>query len=458
MNNADFKEPSISDPMINWLARPFQEFIRKEISGGILLIFCTVIALIWANLPSLKDHYIHFWHQTLTFEFQQFRFTKDLHHWINDGLMVIFFFVVGLEIKREMLVGELASFKRATLPIIAALGGMLIPAGIYLLFNNPGSEGIRGWGIPMATDIAFAIGALALLGKRVPVGLKVFLVAVAIVDDLGAVLVIAIGYTDNLALSYLGVGFGFLFLSIIMNLLGVRHPLIYGLIGIGLWLSFLSSGVHAAVAGVLLAITIPSRAHLNTQEFFTAQQSLVQQFSTAGEIGMSVYTSDNQRNVMETIERNCIQMESPMHRLERGLHPWVTFIIMPVFALANAGVYLEGDILATLVNPISLGIILGLVIGKQIGITLFSWFAVKLQISELPRGVTWGQFYGVSWLGGIGFTMSIFIANLAFPQAIYPDFLMDSKLAILVGSIVSGLGGWLILRFCIRKSASVEAE
>ena len=394
--------PSEDVTPIERLVRPFQEFARLEASGGILLIGCTVVALVWANSP-WAGSYFHLWHTDLTFGFAGKLLSEPLHFWINDGLMALFFLLVGLEIKRETLVGELASFRKAALPIAAALGGMIVPAGLYVLFNH-GGPGASGWGIPMATDIAFALGVLALLGDRVPTSLKVFLAALAIADDIGAVLVIAFFYTEQISWISLGVG-GFFFVALIAaNRAGARHPLIYAVLGIGLWLAFLQSGIHATVAGVLLAITIPARQRFNS--------------------GASERT------------------ESPMLRFEHALLPWNKYVIMPVFALANAGVVLGTGAAKSLVDPISLGVICGLVLGKPIGIVLFSWLATQSRLATMLDGVSWRQIVGVGMLGGIGFTMSLFIANLAFGTA---PALEMAKVSILAASVISGLTGTLVL-------------
>jgi len=367
------------------------------------LIGCTVAALIWANSP-FAGSYFHFWHMDLTFCRIGGLLAEPLHFWINDGLMALFFLLVGLEIKREILVGELGSFQRAVLPIAAALGGMIVPASFYLLFNH-GGPGAAGWGIPMATDIAFALGVLALLGSRVPTSLRVFLAALAIADDIGAVLVIAFFYTERISWISLGVGGVFFVALLAANRAGVRHLLIYAILGLGLWVAFLQSGIHATVAGVLLAITIPAR-----------------QRTASG----AVLTSN----------------ESPMLRLEHALIPWNGYLIMPVFALANAGVALGGGAARSVVAPVSLGVIFGLVIGKPIGIVLFSWLATRTRLAGMLDGIGWRQIVGVGMLGGIGFTMSLFIANLAFGAG---PALETAKMGILVASVVSGIAGVIVL-------------
>ena len=425
---------------IDHILSPFQEFFQQEASSGILLIIATLIALSWANSP-WADMYQSLWHTSVSFSFGSFSLSKDLLHWINDGLMAVFFFVVGLEIKREVLVGELASPRRAILPIVAAIGGMVVPASLFLLLNSRGPAR-AGWGIPMATDIAFALGVLSLLGKRVPLSLKIFLTAVAIVDDLGAVLVIALFYTSNIVWISLIIGVFILLVLIIINRLGVRSPLIYALLGIALWLAFLKSGVHATIAGVLLAMVIPVRTRINTDEFITHASFFLDEFRNHGKTGESVLTNKNQRASLQAIEIAAEHAQTPLQRLEHVLHPWVSYFIMPVFALANAGITLQGEFLLAFTQPVTLGVMAGLIFGKQIGIFIASYMAVKFGWSDLPSGMTWTRLYGLAWLAGIGFTMSLFIASLAFGET---ELLSMSKAGILVASLISGSVGAVIL-------------
>ena len=429
-----------SNPPIKRIMRPFQDFLATETSGGILLIISTIAALILAN-TGLSEFYTHLWHTEFTIGFGEYALTYDLHHWINDGLMVIFFFVVGLEIKRELLVGELSSVKKASLPIAAALGGMLVPAILYTIFNY-GGEGASGWGVPMATDIAFVIGVLALLGSRVPVSIKIFVTALAIADDIGAVLVIAFFYTSEISLTALGIGAGFIVLLILANKLGVRNLLVYTILGVGLWLAFLKSGVHATIAGVLLAFTIPAVSRINTKEFLSSGRTLLDDFENAGEEGPNVLTNEDRQGHVQTLEKNCERILSPLQRFEHGLNPWVSFLIVPIFALANAGVEIGGGIVDSLLNPISIGIIIGLFIGKQAGIFLFTWLAIKTGLSSKPEGVNWRMIYGAAILGGIGFTMSLFVTNLAFTDHILID---HAKVGILTASLISGIIGYIVL-------------
>lgn len=422
------------------LLLPFQRFVHAEASSGILLLLCTLVALFWAN-SIWADRYTSLWQTKLTFGLGSFILSKSLLLWINDGLMAIFFFVVGLEIKREVLVGELSSLRQASLPIAAAVGGMIFPALIYLIFNA-GQPGALGWGIPMATDIAFALGVLSLLGKRVPLSLKVFLTAVAIVDDIGAVLVIALFYTANLSWLSLAVGAGFLVVLILVNRAGIRHPLIYALLGVGLWLAFLKSGVHATIAGVLLAMTIPSRTRINAEDFLAEGHFLLDEFAQSGDPGMAILSNRRQRASVQALEKACQQVESPLQRLEHNLHPWTAYAIMPLFALANAGVSLSGNNFAALLHPVTLGVIAGLVVGKQLGILLAVWLLVRSGIAVKPDELSWRQYYGVGWLAGIGFTMSLFISGLAFGDS---SLLTAAKVGVLAASLIAGTIGWLIL-------------
>jgi len=319
------------------LVRPFQEFAGRETSGGILLLTCTLVALAWANSPWAQS-YTALWHTPLTIGFATFNLSQDLHFWVNDALMAVFFFVVGLEIKRELLAGELTSPRQAALPILAAAGGVVVPALLYAALNA-GGAGARGWGIPMATDIAFAIGVMALLGDRVPLGLKVFLTALAIVDDIAAVLVIAVFSTANLNWGALGVAALCLLFALAANRLGVRHPLTYTLIGAVLWITVLLSGVHATIAGVLLAFMIPSRTAINQRDFLQHGRAVLDHFESAAKTEpVNILSDIEQQIAVEALEDACEKVQPPLHRLEHALHPWVTFLIMPLFALANAGV------------------------------------------------------------------------------------------------------------------------
>lgn len=422
------------------IIRAFESFTRIETASGLLLLGCAVLALIWANSP-LAESYSAIWGTYLTVGAGAFEISKPLLLWINDGLMAIFFFVVGLEIKREVLTGELASPKKAALPLAAAVGGMVVPAGFYALLNM-GGPGIGGWGIPMATDIAFALGVLALLGSRAPLSLKIFLTALAIVDDLGAVLVIAFFYTAELKIAALVAAAVILGILFIVNRMHVRHPLPYVLLGIALWVAFLKSGIHATIGGVLLALMIPARQRIDAPKFGEEMDYLADRYDEAADEDNMELTTE-QKAVVHTLEESAEAVQTPLERLEHALHPWVAFFIMPIFALANAGVGLSGEMLGVAFgSSITLGIIAGLVLGKQIGVTLFAWLAVRAGWAEMPSGASWRQIYGVAWLTGIGFTMSLFIGGLAFEDPVALD---SSKIGILVASLISGIGGWILL-------------
>lgn len=423
----------------DFIINPIHKFLETEKSGGIILIFTTIAALIWAN-SGYADSYFNLWNKYITIDFLGFELKKSLHHWINDGLMVIFFFVVGLEIKREIIAGELSSMQKASLPIAGAVGGMVLPALFYLILNF-NKEGMSGWGIPMATDIAFVVGVMALFGSKFPFPLKIFVLALAIVDDIGAVLVIAIFYTKEISFGALQIAFLILVLLYIVNRLDIRNLLIYVILGIALWLAFLKSGVHATVAGVLLAFFIPAKPKIEKNKFYDGTLNLLNKFSNA-EDKESILRDEERLEIVFQIEKYCEKVLTPLQRLEHSLHPWVTFLIIPVFALANAGVSLSDVSTENLFNPISLGIFLGLFFGKQLGIFLFSYFAIKLKLANMLENVSYGKLYGAAILCGIGFTMSLFIANLAFDSN---ALLNVSKIGILGGSLFSGIIGYFVL-------------
>ncbi|HEU5173920.1 MAG TPA: Na+/H+ antiporter NhaA [Gemmatimonadaceae bacterium] len=422
---------------------PFQRFFNTGSAGGIVLLVCTAIALGWANSP-WGDSYFHLWETYFTIGFEGVALRKTLHHWINDGLMVVFFFMVGLEIKREMLVGELASIRRASLPIAAAAGGMIVPALIFALFNA-GTDGAAGWGIPMATDIAFALGVLALLGPGVPLGLKVFLAALAIVDDIGAVLVIALFYTETISVPSLLVAGGILALLIVANRLLIRHTLVYFVLGVCLWLAVFESGIHATIAGVLLAMTVPARTRIDEDEFIHRAEWATGEFRAASDPeARSVLSNKEQQEALHALEGSVEEVQSPLMKMEHALHMPVAFVIMPLFALANAGVRIDAAMLAAVSWRVVLGVVLGLVVGKAIGITAASWLAVKTGFASRPEGVTWPSIHGVSWLGGIGFTMSLFVAGLAYGES--GPLLDSAKVGVLAASVLAGVVGYLLLR------------
>ncbi|MDT3778746.1 Na+/H+ antiporter NhaA [Nitrospira sp. MA-1] len=434
------KQTVITRPMERVIS-PFEDFTKLNASGGIVLLVCTAIGLLWAN-SAFGDLYSNFWELPFTIGIGTHLLEKPLILWINDGLMAIFFFVIGLEIKREILVGELTEPRQAILPIAAALGGMVIPAFIFLLFNfqSPYSS---GWGIPMATDIAFAIGLLGLLGSRIPFSAKIFLTTLAIVDDLGAVLVIALFYTSEI--SWISLGTACVFLAILMgaNRMGLRSPFIYGLFGIGgLWLAFLFSGLHPTIAGVLAAFTIPATSAITKKEFAHKSEKFSQEFRKAEVSGVPVLGNEEQSEAIKALETAKDLIQPPLQKLEHALYPWVTFAIMPIFALANAGVVIATDFSSLLSHSVSLGIGLGLLLGKPLGICLGAWVVVQFGSAVLPSDLGWPQIIGLGFMGGIGFTMAIFIATLAFQE---PSDLQTAKLAILIASCLSACIGLLLL-------------
>ena len=428
---------------------PFEEFIRRQTTGGRVLMGAAILALILAN-SGLATAYQHLVHLPASIGIGIWGIEKTLHHWVNDGLMALFFFVVGLELKREMLVGELANPRHAVLPILAALGGMLVPALIYAAFNA-GGAGARGWGIPMATDIAFSIGVVALLAGRVPRALITFLVALAIVDDLGAVMVIAVFYTEKLALGWLAGAALVLGTMLLLNLAGVRRTMPYFLLAAVLWYLLLESGIHATLAGVLGAFTVPARPRYDPALFSQRTRALLARFDASYRPGASILTNEELRAVAQALGNGAIQVQAPLQRLEHLWNLPVAFLVVPVFALFNAGIPLDvGALATTLTHPVTLGVTLGLVFGKFIGITGTVWLALKLGIGELPSGTRLNQIAGVSLLGGIGFTMSIFIAELGF--AAHPDELLMAKTGVLIASLFAGFSGYFWLRLAARAA------
>ncbi|MDF1579966.1 MAG: Na+/H+ antiporter NhaA [Desulfuromonadales bacterium] len=422
------------------LMRPFEDFFKRQVSGGIVLIVATLLALLLANSPwSATFH--HFWETSLTVGGKSFGLTKSLHHWINDGLMAVFFFVVGLEIKREFLAGELASARKAALPIAAAVGGMLVPAAIYVIFNWQ-QPSMHGWGVPMATDIAFALGVIALLGKRIPRSLAIFLTALAIVDDLGAVLVIALFYTSELSWLMLGIVAALFVVLCSGNRLGIQHPNFYSLVGFCLWVALLKSGVHASIAGILIGATIPVKPRHEHKEFVIRAEQLMERYKTY-DAGTGPFYDDERLGTLLALEHSCHDAMSPLQRMEHAMNPWVIFGVMPVFALANAGITLDLSGLSKFfIDPVTLGILCGLMIGKPLGILSFAWLAVRLKLCDLPQGSTWKGIFGIGILGGIGFTMSMFISNLAF---LSPETILSAKVGIFAASLLAGVTGYALL-------------
>lgn len=425
---------------------PFQRFFQTEASSGILLIVATVIALFLANSPwsGLYQNIINY---KLTFQLGElFIISKSLLLWVNDGLMAIFFFVVGLEIKREIFAGELSDFKQASMPVIAALGGMAVPALLFIGLNH-GKPGIEGWGIPMATDIAFSLGILSLLGKRVPLNLKIFLTAFAIVDDIGAVIIIAIFYTTQIYWTMILISAGLFAILIIANLSGFRNITFYIVTGFVIWYLFFKSGIHPTIAGVLLAFTIPANRRIRIPLFVNRLQRNLEEFCpTDCEDG--VLLTSKQLVAIDNMEYYIEKVQSPLQKIERSLHGFVTFFVMPVFALANAGVVFAGGHILSGVDAITINIAVSLLIGKFIGVFGFSYIFAKLGFLKLPDNLKWIHFMGIGLLGGVGFTMSIFISALAFSDLV---ILNNAKMGILIGSFLAGICGYFLLRTTLRK-------
>jgi NhaA family Na+:H+ antiporter len=423
----------------------FEWFVHSEVTGSILLLACTVVALVWANSP-WANSYVELLHTYIGVSWGDTAFKLSLHHWINDGLMVVFFFVVGLEIKRELVVGELSSFNKAALPVAAAIGGMVVPAVLFFVMNS-GGEGARGWGIPMATDIAFALGVLAIFGTRAPLGLKVFLTALAIADDLGAVAVIAIFYTEKIKILPLVVAAVLLALMFAAIQARMRKGILYLLI-IGVWLAVFSSGIHATVAGILMAMVIPIRPRVDPHRFIDETEERLERIKKMELSEHSLISDHEQLDIIKSIHSRAEDTLPAGLVLEHYLHPVQVWLILPLFALANAGVSVGGDIIAVLANPLSLGIIVGLVVGKPVGIGLLSWLAVKSGRGALPAGVTWAQVFGAASLAGIGFNMSLFITDLAFDNE---ALIATAKIGILAASLTSGILGYIVLLRALPK-------
>lgn len=423
---------------IEALTTPFVRFAKMEAAGGILLLASTIAALVWANSPWAASYY-ELWDTHVSLGFGRFALTETRHEWINDGLMAIFFFLVGLEIKREVLIGELTSLRQAAFPLLAAIGGASLPALMYLIVAHTG-ESQKGWAIPMATDIAFVLGVLAILGSRIPLPLKVFVTALAIADDLIAVLVIAIFFTERIRLINLGAGLVGLAVCYGANRLGVRKPAVYAIIGLFVWCAVLKSGVHATVAGVLLAFTIPAQTYIDRDSFLKHSRWLLDRFEA------SPTGSSDGYSVLHMMEAQLKMVESPLSRIEHSLHGWASFLIVPLFAFANSGVRILGNVAAAARHAVCLGVVLGLFVGKPLGIWLVARLSARSRVATVPPELSWKSLFGAAWLCGIGFTMSLFIAALAFGEG---ELLNMAKIGILTGSLTSGL---CAAAFLLRQS------
>ncbi len=431
---------------------PLEAFIHRQTTSGALLMICAVVALVLANSP-VQESYDKLMHKPISIGFSTATFSLSIHHWINELLMALFFMIIGLELKRELLVGELSSPKQALLPIMAAIGGMVVPALAYWVLN-PSGHAANGWGIPMATDIAFAIGALSLMGGRVPKSLLTFLIALAIVDDLGAVAVIALFYTD--ALNYTALAYVGLLTAVLVsfNLGGIRHGLPYSMVGLLLWAAMLASGIHATIAGIIIAFSIPIRPKFDPALFIDKVRDLTVKMERSISDNPDIIHNNRFRSLVNSLGDGVHLVQAPAQRAEHGFHLPVAYLVIPVFALANAGIPIDFDDFAGyLAHPISLGVLAGLLVGKPLGIAGFTWVTVKLGWAELPEGLTMRHVVGVGLLGGIGFTMSIFIADLGFVD--YPQDLLLAKTGIIAASALAGLGGCAVLLMGGDKATDV---
>jgi len=427
---------------IDSLVDPLKRFLHIEAASGVVLLVATAVALIMANLPS-AEWFLSIWETRLMFGIGSFQMDHSLHHWINDGLMAIFFFVIGLEVKRELVMGELQDLRQAVLPIAAAIGGMVVPAGVYLALQW-GEPGAKGWGIPMATDIAFVVGCLAVLGNRIPSSMRVFLLSLAIADDIGAILVIAIGYTESIGIGNLIAGIlGILAFPVLVKL-GIRNKFIYYTLMLLTWVAFHECGVHATIAGVIFGLLMPTTSWISESRL----ESIVGK-TRHFLMGAGWRSSSERYAILRQMERATRKSISPLERHETDLHPWVGFLIMPVFALANAGVSIQ---VTDLINPVALATALGLFVGKPVGILLFSWLAVTFGIARLPEGVNWGAVIGGGFLAGIGFTMALFISSLA----ISGDILDAAKVGVMAGSALSAVVGVILLIVFLPKPTPAD--
>jgi len=424
---------------------PFQKFVKIESFSGVLLLLTTIIALVWANSP-FGDSYTQLWQYDIGIVTDSFEFKKPLILWINDGLMAVFFFLIGLEIKRELMIGELNSMKKIAFPLVGALGGMVVPVILFLILNqNP--ETTKGWGVPMATDIAFSLAVLNVLGKRVPLSLKIFLTAFAIVDDIGAVLVIALFYSGTINMTLLLIALGMLAVLYLFSFKGFYSRYIFLFFGIIIWFLFLKSGIHPTVAGILMAFSVPIRQKIDTSTFLVQLEMVYKDIKNASILEKPILSNEQIEHI-DDLEDWAGKFQSPLQHLEHNLHGWVAYFIIPIFALANAGVLIDSS--AYLDTALVTNIIVCLVLGKGIGITSLVLLAKKLKWIEVPSDISVKQIIGVSFLAGIGFTMAIFIASLAFAST--PEYIDSAKIGILIGSFIAAIIGFLILRMDSKKA------
>ena len=426
---------------------PMQRYIHSEEAGGLMLMVGSVIGLLWANSPWAAA-YKDLWHIHLSVNLKLIEIDQTLHHWVNDGMMVLFFLLIGIEIKREIVRGELSNRRKAMLPMIAALGGMALPALLYVAFTAT-RGGLRGWGIPVATDIAFALGVLALLGKRIPTQLKLFLLAFATVDDIGGILIIAIFYTAQITWLAIAAAVGLALAIWLLRLFRIQNPGIYGLLGVLLWIATLKSGIHATIAGVVLGLLMPSTAALARTQYLEIFDKMTVDLRRAMELNDEPLIAE----ILGHMEELTRQTEAPLDRMERSIRPWVSYVVLPIFALANSGVSLSMEhIRDALASPVAQGIAAGLTVGKLVGVFVAVWLGVKLKLVSLPQGVTWSHILGVSLLAGIGFTVSLFIADLSFGES---PFTAEAKIGTLAASIVAAVTGYVYLRLRTRSAGSV---
>ncbi len=428
---------------------PIQKFIKAESFSGILLFFTMALALILSNSP-VREYFSSIWDYEIGIKSDNFKLVKPLILWINDGLMAIFFFLIGLEIKREVLIGELNSLKKASLPIFAAIGGMIIPLSLFFLLNsNP--ETSNGWGISMATDIAFTLAILKLLGKRVPLSLKIFLTAFAIIDDIGAVLVIAIFYTSNITWSLLLIAMILLLILYLLSYLKIHSKFLLLIFGVVIWVLFLKSGVHPTIAGIMLAFAVPIRQRINEFKYAEKLKEITQRLTTSMNTNSLPVLTKTQIAEIDNLEGWTNRVQSPLQQLEHNLHNWVAFLIMPIFALSNAGISFSSNMVIDL--PLAINLAISLFIGKTIGVSLFSFISIKLKIASLPKDTNFMHIIGIAVLSGVGFTMSLFIGGLAFSNN--PIFMDSAKIGIIAGSTVSGIIGFIILRLATKSKKEV---
>jgi NhaA family Na+:H+ antiporter len=435
------------------LIDPIQQFLKLEALGGLLLMSSAVFAMVLAN-SGIGVEYERFWQTSIGFHLGAFQYAMPLHFFINHGLMTLFFLFIGLQIKKEILIGVLASRKRATLPLFAAVGGILLPALIYLLINPPGSYAAKGWGIPIATDIAFVMGVLMLLGNRIPIALKIFLMALAVADDMGGILVITLFYSTALAWLNLGIALGLWACLLLLSRMDYRQITPYLLIGLLLWMALLHSGIPPTIAGVLLAAAIPAKPLINPKDFGREARGILDEFKALKESHVDILHHDAYQAGIRTLSQHCRNALTPLQQLENTLHPWVNFLILPLFALANAGVSIQrGHLLEAYQSPITWGIMAGLCLGKPLGISISAWLATRFKLAALPKGITMPQVVAASFLGGISFTMALFISYLSFAGS---AGLLQAKFGIFTASIISVCLGCLFLKFTLNAARNTR--